>query len=393
MKFNFLLKSTTLALLSSVVSAKVDSKGDCKEILDFFTERNVASSLPECLVDSNGKVTSIELNSYYITEECVQKALSYNTITKLTYTKVGATPSHNPEYTQFPPEIVKLTNLEEFIFSFSGFSSNSKTSLADGDLRLSKTLKKLAVSGIVAQPRNIFDIAYLTNLEELHLTYFNRPAEPLNFEPLKALTKLTAITLNNEGYIPLNDFPEAVYSSSKTIRSITIHGHSLNNISSKISNLTNLVKLDLKYNYIESIFGKLSNNKNLEYLDVSNNSIDEELPEFLNNFKNLKYLDVSGNPNITGKTLTNASLETCKYDKNYKSICIASDIKCLSSNNYSYEKCEEDIPETTDGRCGEGFGKCKNSQCCSKFGWCGTSDLHCTVAEGCQTKYGKCSSI
>jgi len=47
---------------------------------------------------------------------------------------------------------------------------------------------------------------------------------------------------------------------------------------------------------------------------------------------------------------------------------------------------------STDGRCGKGIGSCKNGECCSKYGWCGKSDKHCKVEEGCQSKFGKCSS-
>jgi len=43
-----------------------------------------------------------------------------------------------------------------------------------------------------------------------------------------------------------------------------------------------------------------------------------------------------------------------------------------------------------DGRCGEGKGRCKSGECCSKYGWCGRTEKHCKVELGCQTEYGKC---
>ena len=46
--------------------------------------------------------------------------------------------------------------------------------------------------------------------------------------------------------------------------------------------------------------------------------------------------------------------------------------------------------EDVDGKCGEGYGSCDEDECCSKYGWCGTSEEHC--GSGCQSKYGSCSS-
>jgi len=45
-----------------------------------------------------------------------------------------------------------------------------------------------------------------------------------------------------------------------------------------------------------------------------------------------------------------------------------------------------------DWRCGKGIGSCKKGYCCSKYGWCGKSDLYCKVEEGCQSEFGECYS-
>jgi len=46
---------------------------------------------------------------------------------------------------------------------------------------------------------------------------------------------------------------------------------------------------------------------------------------------------------------------------------------------------------STDGRCGKDYGNtvCPNNQCCSKYGYCDTSDAHCGT--GCQSAFGKCN--
>jgi len=41
-------------------------------------------------------------------------------------------------------------------------------------------------------------------------------------------------------------------------------------------------------------------------------------------------------------------------------------------------------------RCGSGFGKCPAGQCCSKWGYCGTTSEYCSNSQGCQLAYGDC---
>ncbi|KAG4100109.1 hypothetical protein H8356DRAFT_1422955 [Neocallimastix lanati (nom. inval.)] len=67
-----------------------------------------------------------------------------------------------------------------------------------------------------------------------------------------------------------------------------------------------------------------------------------------------------------------------------------------------YGECKESTPVTTttkstlptirsDGLCGEEYGSCPKGQCCSKYGWCGTTDAYCSKKKGCQSLYGKCN--
>jgi hypothetical protein len=47
---------------------------------------------------------------------------------------------------------------------------------------------------------------------------------------------------------------------------------------------------------------------------------------------------------------------------------------------------------STNGRCGSEYGRCPSGECCSKYGYCGTSEAHCSVSKSCQSKYGLCQS-
>ncbi|ORY55569.1 L domain-like protein [Neocallimastix californiae] len=409
MNFKNLLKSITLALCIPLAFADENEfKGDCKEIVDFFTERDASQSINACEVDNKGKVIAVDIDNQYITEECFKKTLSYNTIKNRYYTKFDNNPTHNPVYRIIPPEIANLTKLEEFSFDFLPYRTYARTGIADGNLKLPKSLKKLVIRGITASQTNIDEISTLTNLEHLELNYFNRPHEKFSFKPLETLKKVSYLHLRNEGYFDLDDLPELVYNSYKVINHIVIRGHSLTKISDNISKLKNVKYLDLNGNEIENILGKLQKLTKLEYLDLSHNNIDEEIPEFMYNFKNLNYIDLSSNKNIKGKTLTNSKLETCIYDKNYKELCIADkNTKCLEKNNYSYSLCDgttnndndnnddpkeeqgKELPYTSNGKCNSTDGKCRPGSCCSKYGWCGTGERYCGA--GCQKEFGGCN--
>jgi len=215
---------------------------------------------------------------------------------------------------------------------------------------------------------------------------------------------------------PLKTFPEA-FLGITSLKLLSIESNNITSIPDDIKNLKNLENLYLEYSPITKIpksIGKLSklkklviietkvtnfpkeigNLKNLETLDLHNGLIDDELPESLNDLKNLKVIDISGNKNIRGKTLT-IDLEECNYGSEYY-LCITERTTCLQRNR-DYKLCsgvdDDPLKLTTDGTCGdEKFTKCPEGQCCSKYGWCGTSEKHCSVELGCQTEFGNCTS-
>jgi hypothetical protein len=52
----------------------------------------------------------------------------------------------------------------------------------------------------------------------------------------------------------------------------------------------------------------------------------------------------------------------------------------------------DELKISTNGQCGSKDGKCPNGHCCSKYGWCGTSEQHCLVENGCQSEFGQCKN-
>ena len=61
-----------------------------------------------------------------------------------------------------------------------------------------------------------------------------------------------------------------------------------------------------------------------------------------------------------------------------------------NNNNENNENVNNNIRTSRTSRCGRRYGKCDKNQCCSKYGWCGTSESYCSVEAGCQSEFGRC---
>ncbi|OUM56651.1 carbohydrate-binding module family 18 protein, partial [Piromyces sp. E2] len=43
-------------------------------------------------------------------------------------------------------------------------------------------------------------------------------------------------------------------------------------------------------------------------------------------------------------------------------------------------------------RCGKDYGECESGYCCSKYNWCGKTNDHCLIENGCQSEFGVCKN-
>ncbi|ORX60785.1 glycoside hydrolase/deacetylase [Piromyces finnis] len=68
---------------------------------------------------------------------------------------------------------------------------------------------------------------------------------------------------------------------------------------------------------------------------------------------------------------------------------------CSTGCQANYGICTNSTITTTNSDlCGKETGnKCANNLCCSKYGYCGDSDAHCSVSQGCQAGYGRCGDF
>ena len=252
-----------------------------------------------------------------------------------------------------------------------------------------KTLK--INTDTIKNPQAVLDkISELTEIEELTILDFNFKPE-LKYNGFKNLKNIKTLLIKEHDGNTLSKIPDEFYSLT-TLKELTIIEQNITSISDKIANLKNLEKLILASNSITTIPKAIAELKNLQVLNLDDNPIDQEIPEFLNDLPNLMEINLDIEK-LKGKTLTNENLVYCYY--NFKAdLCIAKDMECLK--NFKFKTCnsndnnDDDTKISTNDRCGKDKGNCPSGTCCSKYGWCGTSNKHCSIKEGCQSKFGEC---
>ncbi|ORY44592.1 L domain-like protein [Neocallimastix californiae] len=410
------------------------------------------------------------LNSLKLHIELTQE--QFNDITSLTNLKKLYLGTR--DYNSFPLNLDKLKNLK-----------NLEVLILNSSFNLSEF------------PESIYS---LTHLKNLTLTNSEITSFP------KKLTKLTDLRYIDFTFNKFKEIPDSI-GSLENLDTLNLYMNDISKVSEKLNNCKNLEYLNLNGNSkikgnlpnLENLeklrkleiykigltkFPKwIGNLKNLEYLDLNSNNIDDEIPESYSLLLNLKYFSLNDNKNVSGKYLTNPSLEECSYDdiENNK-LCKESDIKipCLENAYESdYDKikiCESNTKKTSnskttikgkstttititttttttspsistttttkkennsktattstttntttnkkkinskttttsttiktttktkttnipvatnkEGKCGKNYGKCPSGECCSKYGYCGTSSKYCDISKGCQSEFGKCT--
>jgi len=426
MIIKYLFKVVGVISLMTVSLAK-KSKTNCEDIEDYLNGlENIYHKddyISYCKVNDKGEVIELDLESYSndLTEENLLYVLQYKTYKKLILDKFNIS--------QKSLDIIKsLPNLTELSISNkvksnlnfdNGFKKLTSLSLSWRNVENIEegipnviykltNLKQLSLRFYNLNQDDIEGISNLTKLKELH--FYNCKTNNLDWSPFKKLKKITKLELykttkNYPDFInSLSNLKELIFTSSEPLKTIPssmlklvslekliIGQNEITKIPDEIKNLKNLKYLDMSFNDISKFSNSLGSLENLEVLLLNNNQINDTLPESLNNLTHLKEIYLENNINVKGKTLSNESLNHCRYGENYD-ICVEKRIECVPSN---FKDCQIDNPDdkiSTDGKCGKGKGKCPNGKCCSKYGWCGTSNDHCLANKGCQENYGKCKS-
>jgi len=316
-----------------------------------------------CNSNSEGGTKYLYIDTSKLTQDTIDTIGNYTEIESLSFFL-----TENINVTTFQP-FSFLTNLTKVDMRTDGIKPVPK------DLLNSlKPIKTLEFIDIELDQENIDELSTMTSLETLSIRHSSfDPA--VDYSPLKNLTNLNVLFMEAYEYHHHNYYKR------------------LTEIPDFVFELTNLTAIHIAAQDVTKFPEQLSNLKQLELLDISDNKIDDTLPESLNDLPELKTLIVSGNINLKGKTLTNAKLERCYYSEHYN-LCKAKDMDCLKENDFNIKECSGMLSNddySTNGQCGNGNGKCPPGFCCSKEGWCGKTDSHCSITSGCQLQFGICN--
>jgi len=226
-------------------------------------------------------------------------------------------------------------------------------------LKFPDSLKKLILDELVFSSDNYQQIVSLPNLEELTMNYYydydvdKNNSEEFEIKSLESYDKLHKLTIINSNILFKNN---EFLNELVNLTYIDISNNALTDIP-QLGNFKNLEHIDLSGNRLTKFPIELTMLKNLEYIDLRFNNIDDELPESLSQLENLKYFNIDDNKRISGKVLTNKSLEKCIYSVD-DDLCVPKgyELNCLDEKfklEKTFKTCEEEInvEDNTDDKC------------------------------------------
>jgi len=391
MGFKLLSKALLVALCAkSVISQPV--KGKCAEAVDYFSNKTYGSDKYEYpegtdivmhCAEKNGKITELSLLADCITEEDVNKVISGNPIEKLTIYHNVFDHEQYPScdvLEHVPKSVSKLTTLKSLNINFTYGTSKNDI------LRIPSSVKELTLGPHEFNQKEIKALVSLTNLESITFvgTRFEEGVDYTPFETLKKLTSVDfdtryprgAIGLSNVNNELIKHLPNLKYLrvSNMYVQGVDDNGDEVEEID--VSPLTKLEKLIIYDCNLKTVPENVKYLKNLKVLNLDYNSDVSALPEFLCNFKDLS-ISLKG---------THAKKLKCP-----KKTTTTTTTKAKPTSTKTTSNAKPTTKVSTDGRCGPEFGSCPSGYCCSKWGWCGVTDAHCSVSAGCLSEFGKCN--
>jgi len=257
MKFNKLLKVLTFGLMTCSVLAEYDEDeipeftGECHEIVTYLKDKGYGADFNNCEMDENDKVIDLDIYTYCLTEEDVNKLISYKTLKSITIntpfnsrnSPVKKLSASCDALSDFPSGISDLENLENLtLYGLSNFKENDL-------LKIPKSVKSLKFANYDVPQFFIHELSSLTNLESLsfRVVSFNNT---MHLEPLKALTKVKSLTMDNSRFMVHvdTDIPENLINKFANLKKLYIKDYALSQTTIKeIASLTKLESLDMEY--------------------------------------------------------------------------------------------------------------------------------------------------
>jgi len=175
----------------------------------------------------------------------------------------------------------------------------------------------------------------------------------------------------------------------------------INALGPRIDSLADMIREDAYWDLKLTRMSKLSDANDFKFTskdfeshvkDTSVSSSNQSLP--------LKYWIIKRSKNIADQLNISVPTSLMKsslgnFECSYDSIKVSTTTTKKTTTTTTTKKTtttttKKNTSTNTSGRCGASYGSCANSKCCSKYGYCGTTDEYC--GSGCQSEYGKCNS-
>jgi len=342
-------KNLLLSLLSSLALVNAYT-GNCNSIYNYLDKKGYAADLKECVTDKRGKVTKLNLYTYCLSVQDINKILGYRTITDLTFSTAINEPDSPAADLINCREVRNLPNAISDLRNLRTLDLTGIVNLKKGDIsKIPRSLRSLIIGQSTLNQSVVNEfrrLRKLTNLE-FNLTKFvkdirfnsardleylrslkistgNDDDEPvqINSNFLRYFTTLTSLYINQgkfnqtildeisrlthlkELVITSSDFaPRSNIKSFKNLKrlellTIDAKNTHMSSISSSIYYLTRLKSLTIT-NHGETSFPTTSSLsflklKNLEYLDLSTNEAKLNL-NHITGLRKLKNLNLNNN--------------------------------------------------------------------------------------------------
>jgi len=395
-------------------STTIVSGNQCEQLKQSIkTIEGINDFIKGCDPNGEGKITKLVIgaNTYSskkLKRESIEKIFSYTSVTSFTYEHELSTIQEN----ELP--ISRFTNLNELVISNSQYSqktsAHSKFFIANNVIRnIPKSVKKLSLQGVKLTQTNVDELTTLTQVEDLSLNELGLDQYNLRFDGFSKFKKVTKLSITEENKVNTKVFN--IINKFSNLQELSLDG-SYRSLSIKKKD----VKLLQKMKYLRTIRLLNVEEKNEAVTDICSFTNISEL-YIGGRFKSCSTYSNSSSSyksNKSNKTQTIKISTSGKCGRIYGrcphgeccskyGYCGASDKYCGSgcqsefgicnifgnynSSNKSSNKTNNKISK--NGKCGRIYGRCPHGECCSQYGYCGTSRKYC--GSGCQSEFGMCN--
>jgi len=388
-----------IILDDKIVNVHHKYSGECQKMDDYLwpnalenaqqnDDKNVLIPLRECVLNSKGEVTELYFVNVRNDKELIEKALSHNSIKKLTY-KLDNTLIQNEEatYNDFPTIISQISNLEELTLKYSHEVVESDDTYNDEkelnpDVLKTSSIKILTLDHIKITDELVKQIDKISSLEQLIVISGDDGTD--TSVSSKDEVKLENLITNPNMEIFVDDLRVHIVTNNEL--PISTNGRCGTN-----DGVCPSGKCCSKYGYC---------GKSDDHCGKGCQSEFGECKTTTTTTSTKKPLPTSTNDRCGKDDGVCPSGKCCsKYG-----YCGKSDDHCGKGCQSEFGKCKttttttktktktttkKALPTSTNGKCGKNDGVCPSGKCCSKYGYCGKSDDHC--GKGCQSEFGKCN--